>query len=569
MPKALNIRYSFLLIVIFLLSACQGEDGAPAEPEVVVTEVVTLESGDAVEVTRVVRPTVPALDVPTVAVAETEGSIVLDISFSGSYSGLDPQLIVEDNAVDIMENIFAGLTRHNLQTDAIEPELATEWATSAGGRTWTFELRDDIFWVQAVEEGSTLMGAQMILRPVRPVTAGDVVFAIQRACAPDPATPDAFILFIIEGCERVARMVEPDPADLEEIGARAIDDQTLEINLVRPAAYFLTMTSTWLLRPVPPELVEDMEEEWHLPGNVWTSGPFALGPETLMDTRTVLERNPLWPIPASGNVDRVNILHLDDDNDAYLLWEDRDLDLSPIPAAEQTSILSRHQAKANLITNQDVFYLAYNFESPAFSVPEVRQAFSAAIDRERLVREVHGGRAMPMRHFAPPGVVGAPPIDQVGTGYSPDLARQLMDSSVFGDCRLMPPITYLVSSSDIALQQAELLRDMWMEELGCSEEQITIEQVQFGQLLADTRPDAAAKRPDLWDLGWASYYPDEANWLGDVLHCEESENRQLRPCSEADDLIRQAARETDVDQRWELYRRAERAFFGENGIEPI
>jgi len=252
-----------------------------------------------------------------------------------------------------------------------------------------------------------------------------------------------------------------------------------------------------------------------------------------------------------------------------VLWEDRDLDLSPVPVAEQTNILSRHQAKADLITNQDVFYLAYNFESPAFSVPEVRQAFGAAIDRERLVREVHGGRGQPMRHLGPPGVVGAPPIDQVGTGYSPDLARQLMDSSVFGDCRLMPPITYLVSSSDIALQQAELLRAMWMEELGCSEEQITIEQVQFGQLLANTRSDAPSGRPDLWDLGWASYYPDEDNWLGDVLHCEDSENRQRRPCSEADDLIRQAGVETDVDQRWELYRRAERAFFGENGVEPV
>jgi oligopeptide transport system substrate-binding protein len=329
------------------------------------------------------------------------------------------------------------------------------------------------------------------------------------------------------------------------------------------------MTSTWLLRPVPPELVEELEEEWHLPGNLWTSGPFALGTETLMDSRTVLERNTLWPIPSSGNVDRVNILHLDDDNDAYLLWQDRDLDLSPVPEAEQTNILSRHQAKSTLVTNQDVFYLAYNFESPAFNIPEVRQAFGAAIDRERVVREVHGGRGLPMRHLGPPGVIGAPPFDEVGTGYSPDLARQLMDGSLFGDCRLMPPITYLVSSSDIALQQAELLRQMWMEELGCTEEQITIEQVQFGAILASTRPDAGERRPDLWDLGWASYYPDQDNWLGDVLHCEDSENRQLRPCSEVDQLIRQASGDVAVEERWEMYREAEREFFGEDGIEPL
>jgi ABC-type transport system substrate-binding protein len=166
-------------------------------------------------------------------------------------------------------------------------------------------------------------------------------------------------------------------------------------------------------------------------------------------------------------------------------------------------------------------------------------------------------------------VIGAPAIDEVGTGYSPDLARQLMDSSGFGDCRLMPPITYMISSSDIALQQAELLREMWMDELGCNVEQITIEQVQFGILLASTRPDAGAQRPDLWDLGWASYYPDQANWLGDVLHCNDSENRQLRPCSEVDRIIRQAGGDIPAEDRGELYRQAEREFFAADGLEPL
>jgi oligopeptide transport system substrate-binding protein len=569
MSKYIAIRLILFSTAALLLAGCQDADATPVAPEAVVTEVVTLKSGDAVEVTRVIRQTIEVPTEPVLSLPAADASVILDISFSGSYSGLDPQLIVEDNAVDIMENIYAGLTRYNAKTDAIEPELASSWSTSDDGRTWTFNLRDDIFWVRPVEEGPTLLGTELILQPVRPVTAGDVVYAIQRACDPTLPTPDAFVLFIIEGCERVAIMAEPDQSELENIGARAIDDQTLTINLTEPAAHFLTMTSTWLMRPVPPELVEEMEEEWHLPGNVWMSGPFALGADTLMDSRTVLERNPVWTIPFLGNVDRVNILHLDDEMDAYLLWEDRNLDLSPLPAAEQSNILSRHQAKADLVTNQEVFYLAYNFDSPAFSIPEVRQAFGAAIDRERVIREVHDGRGLPMRHLGPPGVIGAPPVDEVGTGYSPDLARRLMDNSVFGDCRLMPPITYLVSSSDIALQQAELLRTMWMEELGCGEVQIAIEQVQFGVLLSSTRPDAGAQRPDLWDLGWASYYPDQDNWLGDVLHCEDSENRQRRPCAEADQIVRRANGDIPIEERWSLYRDAERGFFGEGGIEPL
>jgi ABC-type oligopeptide transport system substrate-binding subunit len=110
---------------------------------------------------------------------------------------------------------------------------------------------------------------------------------------------------------------------------------------------------------------------------------------------------------------------------------------------------------------------------------------------------------------------------------------------------------------------------MWMQELGCLEEQIIIEQVQFGTLLANTRRDAGAARPDMWELGWASYYPDENNWLGDLLHCEESENRQDRPCSEADELIRQANQAISPEERAALYRQAEGMFFGEGGILPL
>jgi ABC-type oligopeptide transport system substrate-binding subunit len=144
-----------------------------------------------------------------------------------------------------------------------------------------------------------------------------------------------------------------------------------------------------------------------------------------------------------------------------------------------------------------------------------------------------------------------------------------MAISGYADCRLMPPVTYMVSSSDLALQQAELLREMWQEELNCPEDQIVIEQVQFGTLLASTRPDAGAVRPDLWDLGWASYYPDANNWMQDVLHCSHSENRQNRSCGEVDTLINNAAVNDLPDFRIDLYRQIERLFFAEDGIEAI
>jgi ABC-type transport system substrate-binding protein len=133
----------------------------------------------------------------------------------------------------------------------------------------------------------------------------------------------------------------------------------------------------------------------------------------------------------------------------------------------------------------------------------------------------------------------------------------------------MPPVTFLITSSDLSLRQAELARQMWIEELGCSEEQFIIEQVQFGTLLANTRREAGAARPDIWELGWASYYPDAHNWVGSLIHCEDSENRQNRPCTEVDDLIREAASTVDLEQRRALYRQVENLLFGDDGITPL
>ena len=175
----------------------------------------------------------------------------------------------------------------------------------------------------------------------------------------------------------------------------------------------------------------------------------------------------------------------------------------------------------------------------------------------------------PMRHLTPPGTVGGLSFDVVGTGYSPDYARREFAASGLPSCRLLTPVTLLTTTSDEALQQAEALQQMWRLELGCDEDVVRIEQAQFGTLLANTRQDAAALRPDMWILGWSAYYPDAYNWLTTILHCNESENRPRRPCSSVDELLSDAAATPDLVEQAERYRAAENQFFGEDGIQPV
>ncbi|MCZ7674068.1 MAG: hypothetical protein M5U34_46555 [Chloroflexi bacterium] len=45
---------------------------------------------------------------------------------------------------------------------------------------------------------------------MRPVVAGDVVTAVQRVCQSKTGAPDAFILYLIVGCEQVHNLDEGD-----------------------------------------------------------------------------------------------------------------------------------------------------------------------------------------------------------------------------------------------------------------------------------------------------------------------------------------------------------------------
>ncbi|MCA9955802.1 MAG: peptide ABC transporter substrate-binding protein [Anaerolineales bacterium] len=534
------------------------------------TEVFNV-AGEELVVTRILEPTPTPTAVPTPS-PDDNTPVVLDISFvRESVPDIDPQTTNDADGIDLIENMFVGLTRYNHETNQVDPALAQSWEVSENGRVWTFSLRDDIFWVRPSQQ--TIDG-YVISEAVRPVVASDMVFAIQRICSRETDAPDAFILFLIEGCEQVHQLASATPADLENVGAQALNDTTLQIRLNRSAAHFLTITSLWFMRPLPRELfeesfVEEYGDDWQAAVQndvpLLTSGPFM----PLTTNFSTLQRNTLWPIPFQGNTEIVKINYVETDEIALLLWEAKSLDLIDATNVNLTAVSNATLQHLQSISEQTLFYLNFNFQSGVFREPTVRRAFNAAIDREALIEEVFGEQATPMRHLMPPGVVGALPTDQVGVGYSPDYARIKMSESGFNSCRLMPEIRFMVSSSDLSLLQAELIIQMWVQELGCEESQFIIEQVPFGTLLANTRPDAGAARPDIWELAWATYYPDAQNWMGDLIHCDESENREIRPCGEVDSLIREAATTTDMSRRLELYRQIENILFGDEGIVPL
>jgi ABC-type oligopeptide transport system substrate-binding subunit len=73
----------------------------------------------------------------------------------------------------------------------------------------------------------------------------------------------------------------------------------------------------------------------------------------------------------------------------------------------------------------------------------------------------------------------------------------------------------------------------------------------------------------MFSIGWQADYPDPQNWMHNVLSCN-AQNDFKRPCiPDLDGKIDLAAKETDQQKRYQLYRELEEAFFGENGEFPI
>ena len=577
---------AFLLLTV-VLAACQPQEvevTRVVEQEVtrVVTETV-VEEGETVEVTRVVTEEV-VVEVP----AEVEEEMMEEPVTYYRYSTtdiptLDPQVGEDVVSINWIENLFVNLTNYDLDTNEVVPEAATDWTVSDDGLVYTFNIRTDIPWVtHNPVTGETIQEVEFDdegneVGP-RFVTAADFEYGIKRACDPNIGSYYSTVIApLIVGCEDVLNVEDPSDEEAvaaakDAVGVTALDDSTLEITLAFPASYFLTMTPMWTLAATPSWAIDEHGEDWVEAGRIVTNGRFALS-EWVHDVRRTMVRNPLMPadMAGGGNVETLTESVVPDTSTGYALWLNNEVDYTgAIPDEELEAFLEEFPDEALQIPDLAVFYISFRETKPPFDDPAVRRAFSAAFDRATFVEEVRQGQGLPMTHFAPPGIFGAPPIDEVGIGFDPEFAQAQLAEAGYPNCEGFPTVTLLGYSGQSTLNWIEYAQGQWETHLGCSADLIQIEQQPFSELLAATAGDTPDEEaPHMWTLGWGPDYADENNWVGDVLWCGNADNRQKRECGEVDDLIVEAREESDPARRIELYRQIEEMFFGPEGEVPF
>lgn len=465
---------------------------------------------------------------------------VLDINLGTEPATLDPARARPGPTLDVLNQLFAGLTRYDHVNTGVLPGLATEWDVSEDGRTYTFSLRENVAWVNQAGDA------------VGVLTADDVVYTIRRLCHPETDAPFAALLFIIEDCETAYRST--GIIDLEGIGVRAIDERTVEFTLREPAAYFPILMSMWVARPQPRSAIEAYGERWTEPANLLTTGPYLLK-EWNPSNRIVFERNPHYYAAGSVQIAAITMV-MEDAASATGLYRRNMLDTTALPWGGIQQLGEASEIEQQHVRVPAPCTVSYGFTNtkPPLDNRNVRSALSHAIPRDTIVEELNEA-AIPAHHFAPAGIFGAVPVDERGIFTDAQRARELLASAGYPGGQGFPTISLMHETGNTSAAVAETIASAWRRVLGITVQTQSRDREALLALINETVP--LEEMPHVWQFEWCSSSLDQHAWLHDAFHCSESLNPLRRLCGTFDTLLEQAAVEQVPAERKDLYTQAE------------
>ena len=481
---------------------------------------------------------------------------------------LDPVQVsrFDANMQDLVENLFVGLARYNPNTREIDPVLAESWTVSDDGLRWTFTLREDIQWVRYDRASEEIVA-------VRPVVAGDFVYAIQRACDPLRPSPVTSNLMIIRGCHTVANAFPEVINDLfiaREIGARATGPHTLEIDLLFPSAYFPSLLSVPELRPLPREAAS-LSDDWATQlSTIMTTGPYAITGWT--DSAMQVSRNPYWPDELDGNIDRIEIALTDDPTGAQAAVAGGRADMARVAPENAAAARSAYPNLYHSAQGSSLTVIGFSFDRALVNTVEIRRALALAIDKAALVNQFLPDQALPAGQFTPSWVVAAPNAETATT--SPAQAQAAYEAAGFPGCAGVPETLILLTPQGDPLweQLGPAIVEQWAAVLNCNPGLFEIRPVPRTLLIElghSAYDPERVTRSHMWVATWSADYLDANAWINDALHCRYGYIKPTRECEAADALLDQAGVTDDLAQRAALYAQAEERFFGAQGNFPV
>lgn len=283
---------------------------------------------------------------------------------SSTLETVDPQLAIYSNSFEIIGCYLEGLMTP-ASDGSVAYALCKEEIVSNDGLKYIFKLRDDSYWTNG-----------------DPVTAHDFVYAWQRAVDPAVASDYAFLISDIAKIKNGVA-VQAGIMDVEQLGVKALDNYTLQVELTVPVPFFEQLLYFCTFYPVNQKFVESLEVPYGSSlESVMGNGAFVM--TEWNEEKVVLVKNTAYYNADQVKLGSIEYITTYDTTqarvDAYIAG---DLDYVQINSTFMPDW--KDKSDFHLLDSGFLHYVSFNLTDKVVSNRNLRLALTMSFDREELI----------------------------------------------------------------------------------------------------------------------------------------------------------------------------------------
>ncbi|WP_219836617.1 peptide ABC transporter substrate-binding protein [Paenibacillus sp. R14(2021)] len=459
---------------------------------------------------------------------------------------LDVSQAQDQVSFTVLTGLFEGLTR----TDAsgnIVPGVAEKWDVSPDGKKYTFHLRDNAKWSNGDK-----------------VTAQDFEYSWKRTLDPNlnPPAPYAYQLYYIKNGQNfnVATDNPNHITDPGKLGVKAVNDNTLEVDLENPTPYFLNIAAFFTAFPVKKD-ANFAEADGYI-----SNGPFKMKSWKHGDSIELVPNENYWD-KDSIKLKNVKFVMVKDPNTELNMYKTGQLDWAgkptgAIPPEQLAKFRQENNKELSVKGIASTYYYNFNNTKKPFDNAKVRQALSMAINRQDIVDKVTKAGEVPAYGFVSTGIHGVKGeyrSEVKDSDYFKEdvaKAKELLAAGLKEEGMTKMPEFTLTFNEGLHKTVAEAIANMWKENLGID----TKLELQEWKVFLKNRQSL---NYDVARAGWGADYNDPMTFI-DMFTSKGGNNDIGFKNPEYDALVKEAYSTADQQKRVDAMAKAEKILVGDN-----
>ncbi len=474
---------------------------------------------------------------------------------SSGIATLDPAFAKNQSIMWAIHQIYSTLVEIDTGLHIV-PSIAKNWQVSADRLTYTFNIRQGIYFHdnEAFENGKG-----------RALTAHDIVYSFNRIQDKKTASSGAWIF------NNRVDTIHP---------FIALNDSTFQLHLLKPFQPILGILSTQYCSIVPKEVVEKFGKDFRR--HPCGTGPFQFQSWDEGQALILHKNEQYFEKDVTGKklpyLDAIKVSFFDNKATEFLQFQQGNLSfINDIDPSFKDEVITKNGnlrkewdgkvlLKKQPYLNTEYLGILVDSSNPIvknspLKLKLIRQAMNYAINKQQLMLYMRNSIGIPAEAgFVPRGLPSHNAELVKGYTFNPTKAKQLLINAGFSKQKQLPVIKLLTIAiySDIASFIAKQL-----EEIGFN---IQVEVVQKSLLLEQT----AKSQAGFFRGSWIADYPDAENYMAMFYSKNPAPPNYTRYKNLAFDLLYEKALVTINDEeRYELYRQMDQMVINDAPVIPI